>query len=120
MNQKQNKVKGFFKTYKKSIFTSVFSLIAMSLIFAVAISSNKPGNIIENNNPNLEINKEEEIPKTIINFNMGGVKVLEKKDYFIIYIVRHMFYIVPKEHFSDEERAMLIKCFKNAQFIPEK
>ena len=67
-----------------------------------------------------EINKEEEIPKTIINFNMGGVKVLEKKDYFIIYIVRHMFYIVPKEHFSDEERAMLIKCFKNAQFIPEK
>ena len=67
-----------------------------------------------------EINKEEEIPKTIINFNMGGVKVLEKKDYFIIYIVRHMFYIVPKEHFSDEEREMLIKCFKNAQFIPEK
>lgn len=67
-----------------------------------------------------EIDEEEEIPKTIINFNMGGVKVLEKKDYFIIYIVRHMFYIVPKEHFSDEERAMLIKCFKNAQFIPEK
>ncbi len=61
MNQKQSKVKGFFKTYKKSIFTCVFSLIAMSLIFAVAISSNKPGNVIENNNPNLEINKEEDI-----------------------------------------------------------
>ena len=61
MNQKQSKVKGFFKTYKKSIFTCVFSLIAMSLIFAVAISSNNPGNVIENNNPNLEINKEEDI-----------------------------------------------------------
>ncbi len=64
--------------------------------------------------------EEDEIPKTIIHLTMGGVKILEKKDYYIIYIVKHMFYIIPKEHFSTEEKEAVIKSFKKAKYFPEK
>ena len=63
MDKKQSKVKGFLSTYKKSIITCVFSFIAMSLIFAVAISSNRTTSNIDNGGSNLEINKEEDIIK---------------------------------------------------------
>ena len=63
MDKKQSKIKGFLSTYKKSIITCVFSFIAMSLIFAVAISSNRTTSNIDNGGSNLEINKEEDIIK---------------------------------------------------------
>ena len=63
MDKRKNKSKAFFKTHKRTIVTCVFSVFAMALIFAVALSSNKTGNIIENNNTNIEINKEEDIVK---------------------------------------------------------
>ena len=59
MDKKQSKIKGFLKTYKKSIIASVFSFIAIALIFAVAIRNNDVGGFTDNTNQNLEINKEE-------------------------------------------------------------
>lgn len=60
--------------------------------------------------------KNDEIPKTVINFSDSDIRVLEKKNYFIIYILKHMFYVVPKEAFSDEEKGKMKECFMKTNF----
>lgn len=61
-----------------------------------------------------------EIPKTVINFSDTDIRVLEKKDFFIIYILKHMFYVVPKEAFSDDEKEKLKESFMKTKFYPLK
>lgn len=58
--------------------------------------------------------------KTVIDFINDDVKILEKNDYFIIYLVKRMFYVVPKSVFNDEEIKMLTESFKKAKFIEER
>ena len=57
MNKKIKKLKGFLSTYKKTIITGLFSVLALSSVLAVALSTSET-NITENK-PNIEINKEE-------------------------------------------------------------
>lgn len=64
--------------------------------------------------------KNDEIPKTVINFSDSDIRVLEKKNFFIIYILKHMFYVVPKEVFSDEEKEKMKECFMKTKFYPLK
>lgn len=49
---------------------------------------------------------EEEISDTEIFLN-SSVKVYEKLDFFIVYIQKAMFYVIPKSALSDEENMML-------------
>lgn len=60
------------------------------------------------------------IMKTVINFSDDDVKILDKKDYFMIYIVKKMFYVIPKSFFSTEETEILTESFKKAKFIKER
>ncbi len=59
MKKKEGKVKGFFKTYKKTLITAVFSVFAICSILAVAVSSNNA--VVENSNPNIEINNGDDV-----------------------------------------------------------
>lgn len=45
---------------------------------------------------------EETIESTKLYFN-NGLKILEYDEYFIVYQIKEMYYVVPKESFSDEE-----------------
>lgn len=60
------------------------------------------------------------IVKTVIDFVNDDVKILEKKDYYIIYLVKRMFYVVPKNIFSADETKLLTDNFRKAKFIEER
>lgn len=60
------------------------------------------------------------VVKTVIDFVNDDVKILEKKDYYIIYLVKRMFYVVPKNIFSADETKLLTESFKKAKFIEER
>lgn len=60
------------------------------------------------------------IAKTVIDFVNDDVKILEKKDYYIIYLVKRMFYVVPKNIFSADETKLLTDNFRKAKFIEER
>ncbi len=52
----------------------------------------------------------EPIPPTEIRFG-NGVKTHEYPDYFMVYLVRQNFYVIPKKDFSEDETAQLRKIF---------
>lgn len=60
------------------------------------------------------------VVKTVIDFVNDDVKILEKKDYYIVYLVKRMFYVVPKNIFSADETKLLTESFKKAKFIEER
>ncbi|MCQ2464295.1 MAG: YcxB family protein [Oscillospiraceae bacterium] len=60
------------------------------------------------------------VVKTVIDFTEDNVKILEKKDYFIIYLVKRMFYVVPKNIFSEDELKVVTESFKKAKFTEER
>jgi len=62
---------------------------------------------------------DDKIARTVINFSAGNIKILEKSKYFIIYIIKRNFYIIPKESFTPEEIEILKNGFKNTKFTPE-
>ena len=53
------------------------------------------------------------IDKTIINLKIDNVKIIEKKEYFIIYLIKNMFYVLPKENFSSDEINLIKENFSN-------
>lgn len=57
--------------------------------------------------------------KTIIDFSKENVTVLEKKYYFIIYLVKKTFYVLPKENFTSDEMVILRKSFEKTKFISD-
>ncbi len=59
------------------------------------------------------------IVKTVIEFSKDNVHVLEKKYYFIIYLVKKNFYILPKEKFTSDEMSILRKSFEKTKFISD-
>ena len=58
--------------------------------------------------------------KTVIDFKLDNVRILEKKDYYIIYLVKRMFYVVPKNIFSEDELKVVTDSFKKAKFTEER
>lgn len=60
------------------------------------------------------------VVKTVIDFVNDDVKILEKKDYYIVYLVKRMFYVIPKNIFSDDEKKILTESFRKAKFIEER
>lgn len=59
------------------------------------------------------------VVKTVIDFAEDNVRILEKKDYYIVYIVKRMFYVVPKNIFSEDEIKTVTESFKNAKKFTE-
>lgn len=59
------------------------------------------------------------IVKTVIDFSKHNIHVLEKKDYFIIYLVKKNFYVLPKDKFTSDEMAILRKSFEKTKFISD-
>ncbi len=57
--------------------------------------------------------------KTVIDFSKENVTVLEKKDYFIIYLVKKTFYVLPKDKFTSDELVILRKSFEKTKFISD-
>ena len=53
----------------------------------------------------------EPVPPTEIPFGMG-LKLLEYPDYFMAYIVKQNFYVIPKKDFSEDEILQLRKLFR--------
>ena len=62
---------------------------------------------------------DDKIARTVINFSTGNIRILEKSKYFIIYIIKKNFYVIPKEAFTPEEIEILKNSFKNTKFTPE-
>lgn len=60
------------------------------------------------------------VAKTIIDFTEDNVKIIEKKDYYIIYLVKRMFYVLPKNIFSEDEIQIITESFKKAKFTEER
>ncbi len=92
-------------------------------------SAENPDNIVSDSNNNTDEDdffapvdevKNDEIPKTVINFSDSDIRVLEKKNFFIIYILKHMFYVVPKNAFNDEETGKMKECFMKTKYYPLK
>ena len=54
--------------------------------------------------------EDEPIPPTEIRFG-NGVKIHEYPEYFLVYLVRSNFYVIPKKDFSEDETAQLRKIF---------
>ena len=57
--------------------------------------------------------EDEPIPPTEIRFG-NGVKIHEYPEYFLVYLVRSNFYVIPKKDFSEDETAQLRKIFRLA------
>ena len=55
--------------------------------------------------------EQEPVPPTEIPFGMG-LKLLEYPDYFMAYIVKKNFYVIPKKDFSEDEILQLRKLFR--------
>ncbi|MDO5560369.1 MAG: hypothetical protein Q4F95_12330 [Oscillospiraceae bacterium] len=60
------------------------------------------------------------IPKTQINFIHDDIRTLEKNDYFLVYIVKKTFYVVPKNIFTHDEIETIKNTFSKGKFIPLK
>jgi len=60
------------------------------------------------------------VVKTVIDFAEDNVRILEKKDYYIIYLVKRMFYVLPKNIFSEDEIKTVTESFKKAKFTEER
>lgn len=60
--------------------------------------------------PDEPASPEEPIPPTEIPFG-SGIKIHEFADYFMVYIVRRNFYVIPKKDFSEDELESLRKIF---------
>ena len=58
--------------------------------------------------------------KTVIDFSLDNVKILEKQDYYIIYLVKRMFYVLPKNIFDEDEKKIITESFRKAKFIEER
>ena len=58
--------------------------------------------------------------KTVIDFGLDNVKILEKQDYYIIYLVKRMFYVLPKNIFDEDEKKIITESFRKAKFIEER
>ncbi len=58
--------------------------------------------------------------KTVIDFKLDNVRILEKKDYYIIYLVKRMFYVIPKNIFSEDEKKIITESFRKAKFTEER
>ncbi|MGN1481879.1 YcxB family protein [Porcipelethomonas sp.] len=56
--------------------------------------------------------EKEEIAETEIYLN-NSVKVVERKDFFIVYIKKSMFYVIPKKDFTEEEITLMNLHFGN-------
>lgn len=50
--------------------------------------------------------------KTEIRFD-SNIRIIEKHDFFIVYIVKSVFYIIPKKAFSEEEILVMQQHFEN-------
>lgn len=48
----------------------------------------------------------------IIDFSKDEVKLIDKRYYFIVYVVKSHFFIIPKKVFDASEETMLVKCFQ--------
>lgn len=57
--------------------------------------------------------------RTVIDFVNDDVDVLEKKDYFIVYLVKRTFYVIPKQAYTEDELAVLRKSFEKTKFISD-
>lgn len=55
--------------------------------------------------------EKEPIPPTEIDLN-GRIRIYEQETYFMVYIVRQNFYVIPKKEFSADENAELRKLFR--------
>ena len=66
--------------------------------------------------------EENQNEKTVINFG-SNVAVIEKQDFFLVYILKSVFYIIPKNAFSDDENETMRKHFEDKlgkNFIKQK
>lgn len=71
---------------------------------------------------NAENAQPESIEPTVISFHKN-VKVLEYQEFFMVYLVKQMFYVIPKSEFTDDELIRLRCLFTDAlaeQFHPAK
>lgn len=57
--------------------------------------------------------------ETVISFVNDSVEILEKKDYFIVYLVKRNFYVIPKQIYTDDELEILRKNFGKAKLISD-
>lgn len=57
--------------------------------------------------------KTEEIEPTVIHFHKN-VKVIEYSEYFMVYLVKQMFYVIPKEAFNEDELIRLRCIFTDS------
>lgn len=72
----------------------------------------------EENQPNAPVG----IEPTVIPFEKG-VKILEYADFFMVYLVKRMFYVIPKSEFSEDEQIRLRILFTDRlaeSFVPMK
>lgn len=65
---------------------------------------------VEENAEDVEI---QPIEPTVISFHKN-VKVLEYQEYFMVYLVKQMFYVIPKSEFTDDELIRLRCLFTDA------
>lgn len=66
--------------------------------------------------------EENQNEKTVINFG-SNVAVIEKQDFFLVYIIKSVFYIIPKNAFSSEEKQIMKNHFEEKlgkNFIEQK
>lgn len=66
--------------------------------------------------------EENQNEKTVINFG-SNVAVIEKQDFFLVYILKSVFYIIPKNAFSDDENKTMAEHFEDKlgkNFIKQK
>ena len=66
--------------------------------------------------------EENQNEKTVINFGTN-IAVIEKQDFFLVYILKSVFYIIPKNAFSYDENETMRKHFEDKlgkNFIKQK
>ena len=74
-----------------------------------AVQEEKPGNGFQQLFPE-EPAQRDPVPPTELPFGTG-MKLLEFPEYFMAYVVKQNFYVIPKKDFSDDEIAQLKQIF---------